>query len=138
MHETQVKQTEGIFLCPCCFFAPLIFVLTSRSAVALNWTSEWGDEYNGAAGKLPDLTTRDTLPSDSLGLYQSTNGGATWTQVNDTQHQGWGGVKCITGDMRPSEPCTSEPTVAASSGPRSGSNEAWSPLQSGGHLLLGC
>jgi len=48
----------------------------------------------------PALYIWGTLPSGSLGLYQSINSGAGWTQINNDQHQGWGGVKLIEGDMR--------------------------------------
>jgi hypothetical protein len=33
------------------------------------------------------------------GVYQSLDGGTTWTRINDDKHQ-WGGVNWITGDMR--------------------------------------
>ena len=36
----------------------------------------------------------------SQGLYRSTDGGASWTQINDNAHQWGGGVNCVTGDMR--------------------------------------
>jgi xyloglucan-specific exo-beta-1,4-glucanase len=36
----------------------------------------------------------------ALDLYRSTDGGTSWTQINDSAHQWGGGIGGVTGDMR--------------------------------------
>jgi xyloglucan-specific exo-beta-1,4-glucanase len=37
---------------------------------------------------------------DTIELFTSINGGASWTQINDANHQWGGGVNSLSGDMR--------------------------------------
>lgn len=62
------------------------------------------DAYHLGFGKAATGSTKPTLYLDgqiagAWGLYRSTDGGFTWTQINDSAHQ-WGGLTSVCGDMR--------------------------------------
>ena len=52
-----------------------------------------------AAGKNYPSVYVSAKINNVSGIYQSIDGGTTWTRINDDKHQ-WGGVNYITGDMR--------------------------------------
>jgi len=53
----------------------------------------------GANGSIKPTLYLDGQIAGTPGVYRSTDGGATWTQINDTAHQ-WGQLNGICGDMR--------------------------------------
>jgi hypothetical protein len=60
--------------------------------------------YHLGFGKSAPGSSKLTLFLDGTiggtwGLYRSTDGGLTWTQINDSAHQ-WGGISVVCGDMR--------------------------------------
>ena len=80
--------------------------INSGSATAPHLTTLAGVQtalrlgYGKTAPGSSDLTLflAGTLNS-TTGLYRSTDGGATWVQINDSLHQ-WGGISVLAGDMR--------------------------------------
>jgi hypothetical protein len=60
--------------------------------------------YHLGYGKAAPASSKLTLFLDGTiggawGLYRSIDGGSTWTQINDSDHQ-WGGIGPVCGDMR--------------------------------------
>ncbi|MGW8392683.1 hypothetical protein [Pseudoduganella sp. HUAS MS19] len=65
-----------------------------------NVQSAYGVGFGMAgAGKTYPAVYVSAKINNVLGIYQSLDAGATWTRINDDQHQ-WGGVNYVTGDMR--------------------------------------
>jgi photosystem II stability/assembly factor-like uncharacterized protein len=52
-----------------------------------------------AAGKTYPAVYISAKINNVSGIYQSLDGGASWSRINDDKHQ-WGGVNYVTGDMR--------------------------------------
>lgn len=76
----------------------------SGTSPNLTVTSGVDSAYHLGFGKAAGGSSKLTLFLDgtiggSWGLYRSTDGGATWVQINDSAHQ-WGGITALSGDMR--------------------------------------
>ena len=76
----------------------------SATAPMLTAVANIQDAYHLGFGKAAPGFSKLALYLDgqiagAWGLYRSTDGGATWIQINDAAHQ-WGGLTAVCGDMR--------------------------------------